>query len=54
VSFTSRNVDEDDSAYNALLARGLRTVPVTLIGDRTIAGFDPVALREALDAARRL
>jgi len=49
-AFTVMNVDEDDRAYDALLARGLRTVPVTIIGDRVIRGYDPTALEQALAA----
>ncbi len=48
VEFEARNVDEDQSAYDELLARGFRTVPVTLIGGEAVKGFDPVALRRAL------
>lgn len=50
VTFTVRDVDEDDGAYEELVARGWRAVPVTFVGDRAIKGFDPVALREALSA----
>jgi glutaredoxin 3 len=50
VTFVARNVDEDDRAYDDLIARGFRTVPVTFIGDRVIKGFDPAALEEALAA----
>jgi glutaredoxin len=50
--FEAHNVDEDDSAYDALLARGFRTVPLTIIGDRAIAGFNPAELKAALAAAR--
>jgi hypothetical protein len=46
--FLAYNVDEDDAAYDALIARGFRTVPVTIIGDRAITGFDPAALGAAL------
>jgi glutaredoxin len=46
--FTVMNVDEDDRAYDALVARGLRTVPVTVVGDRVIRGYDPAALEQAL------
>jgi hypothetical protein len=49
------NVDEDQRAYDELIARGFRTVPVTIIGDRAIKGFDPDALTRALaelDAGR--
>ena len=45
----ARDVDEDPSAYDELLARGFRTVPLTIIGDEVIRGFDPAALRAALD-----
>jgi glutaredoxin len=49
-AFTVMNVDEDDRAYDALLTRGLRTVPVTIIGDRVIRGYDRSALEQALAA----
>src|SRR2546430_7281761 len=54
VSFTARNVDEDDRAYDELVARGFRTVPVTIIGDRVIRGYDPVALKRADRKSTRL
>lgn len=47
--FTVRNVDDDHGAHTELLAIGARTVPLTVIGDRHIKGFDEAALREALD-----
>ena len=50
VPFIVRNVDEDDGAYDELIAQGWRAVPVTFIGDRAIKGFDPVALHEALQS----
>lgn len=50
VPYVVRDVDEDDGAYDELLARGWRSVPVTVIGDRAVKGFDRVALREALAA----
>jgi glutaredoxin len=49
-TFTVMNVDEDERAYDALIARGLRTVPVTIIGDRVVRGYDPAALAQALAA----
>jgi glutaredoxin len=52
VPFTTRNVEEDDEAYSELIARGFRTVPVTIIGDATIKGFDAAALQTAIDAWR--
>jgi glutaredoxin len=35
-----RDVDEDPSAYDELIARGYRTVPLTIIGGEAIRGFD--------------
>jgi glutaredoxin len=49
VAFTVRIVDEDDTAYDELLALGYRTVPVTVIGATAVVGFDPVALANALE-----
>ena len=46
--FTARNVDEDEAAYDELLARGFRTVPVTIIGDTVIRGYDHDAIKRAL------
>jgi hypothetical protein len=48
VPFTAYNVDEDDRAYDDLLGRGFRTVPVSIIGDRALIGFDPDALTAAI------
>jgi glutaredoxin len=48
VPFAVRNVDEDDRAYDDLIALGFRTIPVTVVGGRTITGFDPAALTAAL------
>jgi glutaredoxin len=49
VAFTALNVDEDDRAYDALIASGFRTVPVTVIGACVVKGYDPIALQHALD-----
>lgn len=48
VSFTVRNIDEDDRAYDELITRGFRTVPLTIIGERVVTGYDPVALKSAI------
>ena len=50
--FTAYNVDEDERAYDELLARGWRTMPVTLIGGRSLKGFNPVELASAIAAWR--
>jgi glutaredoxin-like protein NrdH len=52
VPFTAKNVDEDDQAYDELIARGMRSVPVTIIGDRALIGFHPVELADAIEAWR--
>ena len=50
--FTTMNVEQDDSAYEALLALGFRVVPVTIVNGQAIKGFDEPALRAALTASR--
>ena len=52
VPFTAHNVDEDDAAYDELLARGWRTVPVTVFGDQVVKGFDADALQQLVAAWR--
>jgi glutaredoxin len=52
VPFTACNVDEDERAYDELIARGWRTVPVTVIGERVLQGFNPVELADAVAAWR--
>jgi glutaredoxin len=52
VPFTAYNVDEDERAYDELIARGWRTVPVTVIGERVLQGFNPVELADAIAAWR--
>jgi glutaredoxin len=49
--FTVRSVDEDEAAYDALIALGYRTVPVTVIGGEIVKGFDAAGLARALAAA---
>jgi glutaredoxin-like protein NrdH len=53
VPFTAYNVDEDEGAYDDLLARGWRTVPVTIVGERVLKGFNPVELADAIAEWRR-
>jgi glutaredoxin len=52
VPFTTYNVDEDAGAYDALIARGFRTVPITIAGECVVRGFDAAAL-EAIAAEWR-
>ena len=54
VPFTAYNVDEDDRAYDDLIARGFRTIPLTVFGghtdavDAVVRGFDEPALMAAI------
>ena len=52
VPFTAYNVDEDEHAYDELIARGWRTVPLTVIGETVLQGFNPVELADAIAAWR--
>ena len=47
-TFTVKNVDEDPAAYDELIARGFRTIPVTIVDGTAIRGFDVAALHQAL------
>jgi glutaredoxin len=53
VAFTAYNVDEDERAYDELIARGYRTIPVSIIGSHVIKGYDPDALMSAIRELRR-
>jgi glutaredoxin-like protein NrdH len=48
VAFETKNVDEDEKAYDELIQRGYRTIPVTFIGNEVVKGFDAAALKAAL------
>ena len=50
-TFEAKNIEDDDAAYDALLALGARAVPTTVIGNEVITGFDQARLRAALAAA---
>ena len=50
--FASRNIEEDDAAYDELIALGMRTVPVTVFDGETVKGFDEAALSAAVAAWR--
>ncbi|PYQ82998.1 MAG: NrdH-redoxin [Acidobacteria bacterium] len=52
VRFTAQNVDEDERAYDDLIARGFRTIPVTVFGERVVKGYDREALLAAIAAWR--
>jgi hypothetical protein len=52
-AFTSRNIEDDDDAYRELMALGIMSVPVTVVGAARIKGFNPKALAEALNVPGR-
>jgi glutaredoxin len=47
-AYDAKNIEDDDRAYDELLALGARSVPVTVIGEHIVTGFDQAALRKAL------
>ena len=47
-AFTAKNIEEDDAAYDELMALGARAVPVTVINGVPIMGFNEAALRSRL------
>ena len=49
--FETKNIEDDDAAYDELMKLGARSVPVTVSDDRVVTGFDQARLREALTAA---
>jgi glutaredoxin len=48
LDFTVKNVDEDTDAFNEMVALGLMTIPVTLVDDIVVRGYDEKRLRAAL------
>ncbi len=52
VPFIVRDVDEDPSAYDELIAAGFRSVPLTLVGAETVRGFDAAVLAAAIGRAK--
>lgn len=51
LDFIEKNVSEDDTARDELLAMGLRSTPVTVIGGENVVGYSPPKLEAALRAA---
>jgi hypothetical protein len=51
VIFTERNVGRDPGAREELMELGLTSLPVILIGDRRLSGFNPAKIDEALAAS---
>lgn len=53
VTFTLKLVDEDPSAYDELVARGYRRVPLTCVAEAVVVGFDEKQLSALLDGVGR-
>lgn len=43
-----RDIDEDPTAYDELVALGILSIPVTLVGDTPVIGFDQKRLAALL------
>jgi glutaredoxin-like protein NrdH len=52
VPFTEHNVSKDVGSLKDLVEMGLRTTPVTVIGDEKVVGYSPSKLAEALEKAK--
>ena len=50
-TFVTKNIEDDDAAYDELMAIGARAVPVTVIDKQVIIGYDQARLRAALAAS---
>ena len=51
IPFTERNVGRDPKAREELMALGLTSLPVILIGDKRLTGFNPTQIDAALNAS---
>jgi hypothetical protein len=50
VAFTERNVGRDPEARQELISIGLTSLPVLLIGEQRLTGFNPTHIDAALAA----
>jgi glutaredoxin len=48
VEYTEKNVSRDPEAVQELMSMGIRSLPLILIGDKQLRGFNPKAIDEAL------
>ena len=48
IPYTEKNVSRDPEAVQELIDMGLRSLPVILIGEERLRGFNPVAIDAAL------
>jgi hypothetical protein len=48
VPFTEKNVSRDPAARQELIELGLMSLPVLLIGNRRLTGFNPTQIEAAI------
>ena len=48
LEFAVKSVDDDPAAFNEMVALGLMTIPVTIVDDVVVRGYDEKKLRAAL------
>jgi glutaredoxin len=48
IAYTEKNVARDPEAVQELMSMGLRSLPVIVIGEERLSGFNPVAIDAAL------
>ena len=50
-AFKTKNIEDDEAAYDELVALGALAVPVTVIDKQVVIGYDQARLRAALAAS---
>jgi glutaredoxin len=50
IPFTEKNVAYSPEAVQELMSMGLRSLPVIVIGDKRLSGFNPARIDEALES----
>ncbi|USG64462.1 glutaredoxin family protein [Brevibacillus ruminantium] len=50
ISYEERNIDENEAYREELSRLGMMSVPLTLIGEKQILGFNPNRIKKALAA----
>jgi len=48
ISYTEHNITKDSEARKNLMKKGYRSVPLIIVGDQEILGFDEEELAQAL------
>ncbi|WGV61439.1 glutaredoxin family protein [Brevibacillus brevis] len=48
ISFEERNIDEKEEYFQELSRLGVMSVPLTVIGEKQVLGFNPTRIKKAL------